>query len=195
TLSGGSNRITMTAGAVFTNNATFEVSGDAGQSLQGVTGSGTFNNAGAFRKTIGNTGETRGTRAVNNSGFVEVLSGRLRLTGAGAVSNGSFMVAQAATLIFGGGAQILQPLAAVSGAGMVQFAGGSVNEGGVYNVTGGTLVTGGIAQFTGPVISVGPLGIAAGAGNFSTGAIIPLPSVGPQDTGAPGGSETVTVIR
>src|SRR5262249_16711919 len=80
------------------------------------------------------------------------------------------------------------------GAGMVQFAGGTVNEGGVYNVTGGTLVTGGIAQFTGPVISVGPLGIAAGAANFSTGAIITVPSGDLQGTRALSGSHTVHVI-
>src|SRR5262249_26449986 len=149
---------------------------DTGQSLQGFTGSGTFNNAGTFRKTLGNTGETGINAAFNNSGFVEVLSGRLRLSGAGAVSSGSFMVAQDATLVFGGGAQVLQPLASVSGAGMVQFAGGTVDEGGVYNVTGGTLVNGGSAQFIGPVVSVGALSITAGTASFSTGAIITVPS-------------------
>jgi hypothetical protein len=74
------SRITMSNGAIFTNNATVVFLDDlGGNNLQGFFsgGTATLNNHGTLRKGTGNTGTTLIAVPVNNSGTVEILSGTL----------------------------------------------------------------------------------------------------------------------
>ena len=108
----------------------------------------------------------------NNSGFVEVLSGTIRL-GNGGTSDGAFTGLAGTTLEFGG-SEITHNLGATSSVEVpnVNFSGGTVNVDGGYNVASGTTVSGGTANFNpaGSVSSVGgALTISGGAANFSSG--------------------------
>ena len=199
-----SSRVTMINGAVFHNQATFEVSNDGGQSNgQGFfTGGGatsSFLNQGTFHKTnVGNSGTTEFTGvAFLNTGSVEVQAGTLRLAGgSNGTSTGSYTADANATLSFNGGTHNLGPTAAVGGAGTVLFDSGTVNLSAdaqhSYNVTGATTVSGGTANFTGSVTSVGLLSISTGTASFSTGSEIVVPGL-TLSGGILSGPDTVTV--
>lgn len=102
TLSGPSNSIFMTNGAIINNpaGATFEATNDGGlsrsQGFISQLGGVTFNNQGTFRKLPGNTGTTEFSGvAFNNTGTVEVLSGTLRFSS-------SYTQTSGATILNGG---------------------------------------------------------------------------------------------
>lgn len=167
TLENAGNALWTGAGSIFVFNAAviqnragalFEVQGDALVQGQNSVSPPTFNNLGIFRKTSG-TGLTSFLGvAFHNQGTIDVQSGRLELSGGGN-HVGNFIVADGATLGFGGGgrAHTLSGTSRVSGAGTVAFISGFIGGGGsstvvgTYEITGTTLVNGGTANFLGPV--------------------------------------------
>ena len=84
--------------------ALFDVRADRGVSSNG--GTNVINNAGTFRKST-----TSGTSAIgvpfNNTGSVQVQTGRLELNNGG-TGNGAFTVSATTTLDLGGGTHTLQ---------------------------------------------------------------------------------------
>lgn len=146
----GTGFLRIDSAATFNNlpGATFEVRDDtsAGGSIHDPPS--TFNNRGTFRKSAG-AGTTEFYFVFNNSGGVEVHTGRLIL-GMGGASSGSFTVAAGADLTFAGGNHVLGPNSAVTGAGDVTLGDrfdGTVNIAGTYDITGLTSVVLGTADF------------------------------------------------
>jgi hypothetical protein len=167
----GTGWVVLTGGPVFTNQAgaSFEIQTDR-MFYQLTDPLGTFQNAGTVSKSAG-TGTTEIQMAFHNTGTVQVQSGILLLD-RGGISSGSFSVAEAATLNFGGGTHELQPGSRVAGAGTVDFAGGTVNAAGTYHITGRTRISGGTLNFAAgaDVQSVGPaLEVSDGTANVSSG--------------------------
>ncbi len=186
----GPSFITMSAGAVFNNDATFEATNDQGlQNNQGFFGEGSFHNTGTFRKTLGNSGETVFDGVTfDNSGTVEVLSGTLRLAGGG-TSSGGFSVAGTLEL---GGVQVFQAASSVTGDGTVRVLSGTADFLGDYAITGTTRTSNGTANYTGAITAVGSLVIGGGIANFSSGKTIQTDTM-IQSGGELTGSDTVEV--
>ena len=158
----GSGTIINRAGSVFDN--TFN--GSMVTQNFGVGDNGAdalFTNLGTFRKSGGVLpGESSIGNVFDNSGAVEVQSGRLNLSGGG-THTGSF--SGTGTLQFGGGTHALSATTSITTAN-ANFSAGTANVGGTYNITGTTLVNGGTANFTGTLASLGnTLNITAGAAN------------------------------
>ncbi len=154
------------AGGEFNNllGAVFDAQNDSRWTYS-VTPAGIINNAGTFKKSAG-AGATRIDWTLNNSGSVQVLSGRLNLNGGGA-SSGPYSAAAGTTLEFSGGTHELSAGATVSGDGAVEFSGGAVNLHAAYNVGGGTNFSGGVVHFGGSVAGVSSnLAIASGGAYF-----------------------------
>ena len=150
-------QIRVGTGGSITNNGTWDCQNDL--SMDNVfNGAAAFNNngTGTFKKSTG-AGTTAVNIPFNNSGFVEVLSGTIRL-GNGGTSDGAFTGLAGTTLEFGG-SEITHNLGATSSVEVpnVNFSGGTVNVDGGYNVASGTTVSGGTANFNpaGSVSSVG----------------------------------------
>src|SRR6185436_816909 len=99
-----------------------------------------------FRKSV-NAGTANWTVTFNNSGLVEIQTGRLALNGSGAHS-GRFEIAAGASLNFsaGGGTQAADAASIITGAGDLIVSGnviatlaGLVNPGGAHTFSGGTV--------------------------------------------------------
>ena len=159
-LGGGTTTMTGPQSVVGFNNGTinlgaaalFEASADGGSASQAFVGNGTFNNAGTFRKTEGNTGATRFQGVVfNNGGTLEVLSGAVELSGGTASSGSMFVVAAGAELRFtGAGDYDMESGSRVTGAGKVVVLSNPVNVFGEWDVAT-TEVTGSAINFASPV--------------------------------------------
>ena len=142
-----------------------------------------FNNAGTLRKSAG-TGESQFFYlTVNNSGAVEVQSGKLSLHGGGD-STGTFTAESGATLEFAYGTYLLTSSSRISGGGEVRFGNpvyvSSAYVMGTYAVTGSTVVAGGtggsssvVHFFTTTPVTSGPLTISAGSAAFYSDVTVP----------------------
>ena len=168
-----------TTGYVYTyNNTIFNNQAGANFNIQTSStylfygGAGTVNNAGTITKS-GSGDTTLYTGAFNNTGTMKVTGpGVLALS----VSNpsahsGPFQVSSNATLRFGSGAQDLNTGADITGAGTVDFDGGTLNIHSTYNITGTTSVTGATVHFASDatLTSLGTLTISSGTLDLSSG--------------------------
>lgn len=107
-------------------------------------GLGVFNNSGTFVKQ-GSTAdhETSVAAVFNNTGSVQVQTGRLRLMDSG-VHSGSFEVEQGAEVLFSGSAHVLESGSSLAGSGVYRLEGGSLTANRDLSVTdlvqqGGTI--------------------------------------------------------
>jgi hypothetical protein len=132
------------ANGTFINNGVFDAQAD--NFFESFGGINAYNNAGTFTRTVG-TGSANFNIPFNNSGTVIVSSGILALNGGGA-SSGTFIANASSMLRFGGGTQVATG-ARVSGAGTVDFSGGttSFDPTSIYAVSGITTASGGTASF------------------------------------------------
>ena len=108
--------------AVLNNVGLFDIRGD--ESWQNVftpTGSLTINNTGTLRKSAGAGDFQLLNVALNNSGTVEVLSGRLGFGGDGGVSTGTFSTAVGTAIVFQFGTQTWQSGAQGIGSGAIEL--------------------------------------------------------------------------
>ena len=148
--------------------ATFDVQTSMTFALGGAAA--TFNNEGSFSKTVA-TGTTVLQMLFNNSGMVDVQTGTLTLgdsIGGTAASTGPFVISSGAWLRFAGSSsQTLNTGATVTGAGSVEFIGGTVALNGTYNVGGTTSVTGGAPTFYSSA-TLGTLTVTAGTATFNS---------------------------
>ena len=144
---GGTNTLVNAA------KATFDDQNTAGYEIIQYTGTGIFDNAGLFDKTVASGASTTTVSTVFNNqstGTVKVDAGTLSLTGGG-TETGAFIVAAGATLEFDGGSFALNNASAISSSGTLQVGGGTVSESGTLS-DGGTLeITGGTLTATGTI--------------------------------------------
>ena len=135
---------------VFSNLATGTVNVTSGGDFSQSTAnpSHAINNAGTWNIAGAGTASTVGIGvAFNNTGMVNVVSGRLELNGGG-TSAGSFAQTNGATLDFGGGAYAANTGSVFSGAGTVEMSAGTWSfTAGTYNVAN-TVISGGNAGFS-----------------------------------------------
>src|SRR6185295_712725 len=115
----GASRVTLGSSAVVNNQGLWNL---ASSDANPLNNTGTFNNAGTLTKS-GATAQTLSITAFNNSGRVNVAAGSLTLNAASATDTGDIDVA--GTLVFGG-ARTLGAGSDVTGAGAVNFTGGTV---------------------------------------------------------------------
>ena len=155
----GTNAITNLSGGIF--NA-------QNDSFTEVTSGGTLainNQAGATLNKSG-PGTTTGfsfDTTFNNAGTVNVQSGTLAIQGG--TSSGSFAIGSGGVLSLSGSAtQSLSPSSSVTGAGIVNFTGGTTDIAGAYTVSGDTNVSGGTVNFNAANASLG-------GGSFSGGTL------------------------
>ena len=126
--------------------ATFDAQADTS-----LSGTGTFNNNGTFRRS-GANGDLEIDVEYVNAGRVEVQTGTFILE-SGSDSTGSFIVAAGATLDFGLGGHNLSPDSSVTSAGTVRFMSlmrsqsGTANVAGSYTVTGDTIIQDEVVNF------------------------------------------------
>lgn len=165
--------LSITNGAVWNNNGTIDAqrNGQPAISNSGI-GTGTINNIGVFKRTVGGGTFAIDNVALNNTGSVNVNSGTLQLNGGGS-STGSFAVDIGTVLEFGGGTHNLNSGAAITGAGTTSVTGGTAN----FN-TGSSINT--VATISG------------GTMNVNTGATVTLPTL-TQSVGTLGGTGTVAI--
>jgi len=135
TASGGAGRIDNAAGAVWDAQG-YDIRGGYAADLNQLPGYGVFNNAGTFRKS-GGAGGTRVYTAFNNTGTVEVQTGRLELAAGGAHS-GALKVASGAELNFNGGSHDLNEGTTLDVAGTLAITNGSVNANVGADIAGST---------------------------------------------------------
>lgn len=152
-------------GAVFNNNGIFNAQSDTGWF------GGIFNNVGTFIKTGSTTtSETTIGSVFNNSGTVEIRSGRLDLEGGGN-HTGSFSVASGSVLRFDGGTHNLQSGSSVTGTGEVFNFFSTVNVNGTYNLNGITRIDGaGVTNFNSNATTASLLlfgGVLGGSGTLN----------------------------
>lgn len=140
----GGNFVTS-AGAVVTNNGTFIASFDG--NLQSQGGTTFFNNLGTFQKTAGAGGASATTIApvFNNSGAVQIQTGRLAIAGGGSAT-GTFAISAGADLVFQSD-YTLAAASGLSGAGNASVELGTITVAGTYALTGTTSVNGGTIAF------------------------------------------------
>jgi hypothetical protein len=136
----GSGDLSLTNGAVFSNlaGATFDVRNDQTVNFAGGVAA-RFDNAGTLTKSAGSGTSTLSGFRFSNSGAVQVQAGTLSLN-LRDISTGSFTVEEGATLAFSGNSHTLSATSSVTGAGTVDFRGGTVDEAGTYDLTGTTTV-------------------------------------------------------
>ncbi len=152
--------LNVPAGQVFSADVTGNVSWTA------FTGGGTWNNAGTFDKQ-GNGALSIGF-VFNNSAAVQVNSGALDLSNGGA-HNGSFSIAPAATLEFGGGTHDLST-STLSSTGSLIVSGGTATMPNNSTHTDVTL-SGGTAHFSGNN-SMDDLMVSGGTLNLSGSLVV-----------------------
>ncbi len=138
-----------------------------------VSGDPTYsNNLGGALSVLDNLGTINRTTSANSfivnvpvsgTGAWNVQSGSINLQYGGTVS-GPVAVTSGATLnlFTGAGALTFDGTSAITGAGSVNFGGGTVTLAGTYNVTGPTLVTAGTANFNTAAGSATNLAVSGG---------------------------------
>ncbi len=179
-------------GAVLDNAGLVDLAFD-GQYVLSLGGASTIKNRGTFRKSTGN-GITTISVAFDNTGLLEVNSGRVDLAGGG-TGTGSYSVGATRTLGFISGSHNLGPGSIISGAGNVSFQGGSVDFAGTFNVTGSAAFNGGTVNFNpGSILtSLGPTPTINGSiVTFNRGTNATLPAL-MLSGGYLGGSDIVNV--
>jgi len=153
-------RIWGNYGGVFNNLAggTFDARSDAQFFYNACYGCGAtpaFNNSGTVRKTATSGGSTEFTIVFNNTGLVDIQSGRLALTG-GSIGNGTFQSPSGVNLDLSAGAHNLS--GTIAGTGVVLSGGtlvGALTIAGTLNWVGGTMGGGGTTTIaSGGVLSV-----------------------------------------
>lgn len=133
--SGGAGRIDNAAGALWDAQG-YDINVGATADLNQLPGYGVFNNAGTFRKS-GGAGGTRSYAAFNNTGTVEVQTGRLELA-AGGTHSGALKVANGAELNFNGGVHDLNDGTTLDVAGTLSVSNGTVTANAGANIAGTT---------------------------------------------------------
>src|SRR6266513_1461573 len=198
TKTGTANGMSMLNGAQVNNptNSVWDFQNDSSIQNGGGTGQAFNNNGGTFRKSGGTGVSTVNTPiAFNNTGAVQVTAGTLNFGGGGSCAGtcgGSWAVGSGTTLGFTLGTYALS--GSVSGAGTVNFVGGTETLTGTDNIKSGTTASGCTANFTAPgtVTSVGPLTISGGVLNFSTGGAISTTAM-TQSGGTLAGTDSLTI--
>jgi hypothetical protein len=188
--------LVLSGGAVFDNEsgASFDILNDV--SIVTTGSGGTFINAGTLAKTGGtNTSAVEATLNDTGVGSIQDASGTLELEGGGTLL-GTGAVSVSDVLEFNGGTFALASTVPITGAGTVDFDGGTVTDPGPFDATGATEVSGGTAYLTGTLTSLSPaltvssgdleltgsipgatntfssIAISGGTVNFSTGAAL-----------------------
>ena len=134
--------ISLGNGNAYTNQGTLTVNTGGDATFSG----GTFKNAGSFTKASADN--TTISSTFNNTGSVLVNAGTLLLSGGGA-DTGSFSTSGAGLLQFVGGTHNFNAGASVASGNVLTFSGGTANfnTGSSYNVTGSTTITAGAVAF------------------------------------------------
>ena len=173
----GSGALDLNDGAVLTNNSAGLFNAQNNATIAASSGTGSFVNAGTFRKSS-STGTTSFGTAVTltNTGTVDVQSGTLNLLAG--TSGGSMSLSTGTTLDFSGGFT-LTSASSITGWGSIVFSGGTTQIGGSLTATSATISSGaaisGSATITAAVTNNGTIHVggpgAAGtltiAGNFT----------------------------
>jgi len=192
----GTFGIRIGSGASIHNSGTWNISGDA--TITNLSAAAGFENlAGAtFRKSTA-SGSTTVAVPFTNAGTVSIDSGTVALTGGGTAS-GTFTGTASGTLLFGGGAYILESASSVA-LGAVSITLGTLEVNGAYDVSGSTTITSGTATFH-PAATVASVGAALVVGTGSGTGTMDLGSGEPIDVttlalagGTLQGADTVTV--
>ena len=173
--------ITNRAGALFTAQTAVSMNYDGGVPR--------FDNAGTFRTTA--AGTTSISASLNNFNLVDMRAGILALSGGG-TNAGTISVPAGTTLNFNGGVFAAGPASIISGAGSLQFNGGSATLAGTVNVTGPHFFTNGNINLTGNYTCTNAVVIAGAIASFSgTGTVAPVTIT--LTSGNLDGAQTVTV--
>lgn len=156
------------------NNGTFDIQVDSQFANANAAGdqSIAINNSGTFKKTAAGTISIN-VPFNNNGGTVAVQTGEMAFRGGG-TSIGPWTVAASANLSFFSGVWTLGAGSKVSGAGAVNFNGGTVNLADTYNVAA-TAFHGGSANFNAAAETVTLVlggGTLGGAGNFTISGLL-----------------------
>jgi uncharacterized repeat protein (TIGR01451 family) len=163
----GTGNINHGLGAVLNNQAgaTFDIQADMTFAFNQGGARLTVNNLGSLTKSAG-AGMATLDVVLNNDNLISVTSGTLRFTGGGGTSTGDFSVTSGNTLDFNGGAQgvTLASGRNFSGAGTMQFSGGTtvIGGSGSYAITGLTQINGGTANFNLPSSTTTQLSFSSG---------------------------------
>jgi Ig-like domain-containing protein/List-Bact-rpt repeat protein len=180
----GGTTITNRAGALF------ELQTATTLSVGGVN---RFDNVGTFRKSL-SAGTATWTVTFNNSGLVDIQTGRLTLNGSGTHS-GRFEIAAGASLNFSGGAgtHVADAASVITGAGDLIVSGGvTATLAGLVNPSGAHTFSAGTANLNGTYICTNnPVMISGATVNFngtSTVAAVNLSS------GSLGGTAALSVM-
>jgi hypothetical protein len=159
-----------------------------------VGGVNRFDNAGTFRKSA-NAGVATWPLPFNNSGRVEIETGRLIL-GAGGTHSGRFEIGAGASLNFGGGgaAHAADTASVITGAGDLIVNGGAIaNLAGLVDASGAHLFSGGTANLNGIYnCTNSPLTISGGTANFNTTSAVAVVNL---SSGNLGGSGPLNVLN
>lgn len=137
---GNTARLNMDSGALLDNNGVFNAIdgpdiGYGGGSAPTFQNDGTFNNTGPSISIIASIDTSI---PFNNTGIVNVDSGKLQIAGGGTSSGGTFGVDAGAVLELR--SYTLNAPTILTGAGAVLFNGGTSNINGTYTITGGTTI-------------------------------------------------------
>lgn len=144
--------IIFSSGATFNNSGTLENNFAGTMQTSGIN-SGVFNNTGLFVKS--DTGTTSINPIFLNGGTTRVSQGTLALAGGGSAT-GRFEILAGARL-----RTLLDysygPASTLTGAGIVEFAGGNNTVAGIYDLTGHTEITGGSTTFSASTLNLGTI--------------------------------------
>jgi hypothetical protein len=152
-------------GAAFNNSGTFRA--QANNVLQTTIGTpGTFNNIGTFQESAGTDITT--VSVPFTGGAVDIQTGALSLDRDSSIN--SISVAANAALVFAGTATAHFQIGGLglTGAGDVNFSGGTIEVDGPYTGMGAMNILGGTVTFGGTVTNIGPLNINNGTVNFAS---------------------------
>lgn len=181
----GSATITNRAGAVFDCQTAVTI---------GVGGVNQFDNAGTFRKSI-SSGTATWPVAFNNSGVVEIQTGRLALNGSSGTHSGRFEIAAGASLNFssGGGTQVADAASIITGDGDLIVSGNVIATlAGLVNPTGAHIFSGGTVNLNGTYICTNnPVTISGATANFNGASTVARVNL---SNGNLGGTAVLTVM-
>ncbi|MBX3175009.1 MAG: hypothetical protein KF709_11390 [Gemmatimonadaceae bacterium] len=118
-------------------------------------------NEGTFTRS-GSAGIVTVSAAWDNDGVADVLTGTLRLSGAGASTSGSLDVLAGATLDFSGGTKTFGATSSITGAGTVSVTGSTLTVNGPWAVTGLVQVSSGVLDYSAATGSVSGLVVTGG---------------------------------
>jgi immunoglobulin I-set domain protein/List-Bact-rpt repeat protein len=158
-----------------------------------VGGVNRFDNAGTFRKSV-STGTASWTLTFNNSGLVEIQTGRLTLNGSGTHS-GRFEIAAGGSLNFAGGAGTHAADAAsiITGAGDLIVNGGvTATLAGLVNPSGAHTFSSGIVNLNGIYICTSnPVTISGATVNFNGASTVAAVNL---SSGTLGGTAVLSIM-